>query len=96
MKKKEMKEVADNFTEVTERRKTLRKKVKGGNKAIEAARNKEEVNKGKNEKKESSKDGRRGGSKQEAKKQFKQPTGFYQTGSLASTYCSSIKIGRQT
>ena len=74
-KKKDMKEVADNFTEVTERRNTLRKKVKEANKAIEAARNKEEVNKGKNGKEASSKDGRRGGSKHEAKKQFKQPTG---------------------
>ena len=71
---KEMTEVADSFSEFAERRHTVRKKVKEANEVIEVARNKEEAKKNKEEKLSGS-GGRRGGVKQEAEKQFKQPTG---------------------
>ena len=70
---KEMKELADNCNAIAERKRKVRNKVKEANGAIEAARNKVEVKKGKDDKEGGSR--KRGGVKQKAEKQFKQPTG---------------------
>ena len=53
----------------------MRKKVKEANGAIEEVRNKEEVKRRKDDTETRSKEGKRGGSKQESENQLKQPTG---------------------
>ena len=72
---KQMKAIAGNFTEIAERSITMKKKVKQGNEAIEKARNEEAVKRSHEETETGSKDGRRGGPRQDSERQFKLPTG---------------------
>ena len=70
----EIKELAENFDQIAHRRDTVRRKVKEANIAIEKERNKQGVNKTKEDKEEGPGSGKRGGGKSDAEKQFKQPT----------------------
>ena len=72
---KEMEELAKSFELISQRRETLRKKVKEANAAIEDERNKYEVKNNREDKDDSSGSGKRGGGDRTAEKQFKQPSG---------------------
>ena len=79
-KENEMKEIVNNFQEITERKDAVRKKVKKANDALKAARNAEAVRRNSENStrrcREERGDGSRPGG---AEKQFKQPTGVLPT-----------------
>ena len=70
----ELKEIAKNFTEIEERRDSVRKKAKEANTIIEEKRNAEAVKKREEEAKKLAEGGGRG-PPTTGEKQFKQPTG---------------------